>query len=119
MRYSRIVDLSQPIIHGGGFGRPAQITYSDHRSRGKALADQLGIDPKDFDHKTNNMEEFSFLTTHTGTHFDSPWHSHGIIAGSPVYFGLMAAELKNVFDKFVGVRRVISGLDVSVLRIKG
>ena len=31
--------------------------------------------------------------------------SHGIIAGSPVYFGLMAAELKNVFDKFVGVRR--------------
>jgi hypothetical protein len=45
MRYKRIVDLSQPIIHGGGFGRPAQITYSDHRSRGKALADQLGIDP--------------------------------------------------------------------------
>ena len=31
--------------------------------------------------------------------------SHGIIAGSPVYFGLMAAELKMVFDKFVGVRR--------------
>ena len=31
--------------------------------------------------------------------------SHGIIAGSPVYFGLMAAELKAVFDKFVGVRR--------------
>ncbi len=32
-------------------------------------------------------------------------NSHGIIAGSPVYFGLMAAELKKVFDKFVGVRR--------------
>ena len=31
--------------------------------------------------------------------------SHGIIAGSPVYFGTMAAELKAVFDKFVGVRR--------------
>ena len=31
--------------------------------------------------------------------------SLGIIAGSPVYFGLMAAELKHVFDKFVGVRR--------------
>ncbi len=31
--------------------------------------------------------------------------SLGIIAGSPVYFGLMAAELKQVFDKFVGVRR--------------
>jgi NAD(P)H dehydrogenase (quinone) len=31
--------------------------------------------------------------------------SDGIIAGSPVYFGTMAAELKAVFDKFVGVRR--------------
>ena len=31
--------------------------------------------------------------------------SHGIIAGSPVYFGVMAAELKKVFDDFVGVRR--------------
>lgn len=29
----------------------------------------------------------------------------GIIAGSPVYFGSMAGELKSVFDKFVGVRQ--------------
>ncbi|MGB2696591.1 MAG: NAD(P)H-dependent oxidoreductase, partial [Candidatus Zixiibacteriota bacterium] len=31
-------------------------------------------------------------------------NSDGIIAGSPVYFGTMAAELKEVFDKFVGIR---------------
>ncbi|HBE43923.1 MAG TPA: flavodoxin [Deltaproteobacteria bacterium] len=31
--------------------------------------------------------------------------SDGIIAGSPVYFGTMAAELKAVFDKFVGIRK--------------
>ena len=31
--------------------------------------------------------------------------SDGIIAGSPVYFGTMAAELKEVFDKFVGIRK--------------
>jgi NAD(P)H dehydrogenase (quinone) len=31
--------------------------------------------------------------------------SAGIIAGSPVYFGVMAADLKRVFDDFVGVRR--------------
>ncbi|MBM4271199.1 MAG: flavodoxin family protein [Deltaproteobacteria bacterium] len=30
--------------------------------------------------------------------------SDGIIAGSPVYFGTMAAEMKAVFDKFVGIR---------------
>ncbi|SHG37507.1 NAD(P)H dehydrogenase (quinone) [Desulfacinum infernum DSM 9756] len=31
--------------------------------------------------------------------------SAGIIAGSPVYFGGMAADLKRVFDEFVGVRK--------------
>ena len=31
--------------------------------------------------------------------------SAGIIAGSPVYFGSMAAELKRVFDDVVSVRR--------------
>jgi len=29
----------------------------------------------------------------------------GIIAGSPVYFGVMAADLKRVFDEFVGIRK--------------
>jgi NAD(P)H dehydrogenase (quinone) len=35
--------------------------------------------------------------------------SDGIIAGSPVYFGTMAAELKTVFDKYVGVRKQMEG----------
>ena len=29
----------------------------------------------------------------------------GLIAGSPVYFGSLAAPLKSVFDEFVGVRK--------------
>ncbi len=29
----------------------------------------------------------------------------GVIAGSPVYFGIMAAELKRIFDEFVSTRR--------------
>lgn len=33
----------------------------------------------------------------------------GIIAGSPVYFGLMAADLKRVFDEFIGVRKQMEG----------
>jgi len=33
----------------------------------------------------------------------------GIIAGSPVYFGTMAAELKAVFEKFIGVRKKMEG----------
>ena len=35
--------------------------------------------------------------------------SDGVIAGSPVYFGLMAADLKSVFDEFVGVRKKMEG----------
>ncbi len=35
--------------------------------------------------------------------------SDGIIAGSPVYFGTMAAELKAIFDNFVEVRGQTSG----------
>lgn len=31
--------------------------------------------------------------------------SVGIIAGSPVYFGIMAAQLKKIFDDYVGLRR--------------
>jgi NAD(P)H dehydrogenase (quinone) len=30
--------------------------------------------------------------------------SNGIIAGSPVYFGTMASEMKDVFDRFVNLR---------------
>ena len=33
----------------------------------------------------------------------------GVIAGSPVYFGTMASELKKVFDEFVGTRRRMEG----------
>lgn len=36
-------------------------------------------------------------------------NSQGIIAGSPVYFGSMAAELKEVFDKFISVRKQMEG----------
>jgi NAD(P)H dehydrogenase (quinone) len=32
-------------------------------------------------------------------------NAQGVIAGSPVYFGVMAAELKKIFDDFVGVRK--------------
>ncbi len=35
--------------------------------------------------------------------------SDGIVAGSPVYFGVMAAELKKVFDQFVVVRKKMEG----------
>ena len=35
--------------------------------------------------------------------------SDGVIAGSPGYFGVMAAELKKNFDEFIGVRKNMEG----------
>ncbi len=35
--------------------------------------------------------------------------AEAIIAGSPVYFGIMSAQLKKVFDDFVGVRNKMEG----------
>ena len=35
--------------------------------------------------------------------------SSGVIVGSPVYFGIMAAPLKKIFDEFVGVRKRMEG----------
>jgi NAD(P)H dehydrogenase (quinone) len=47
------------------------------------------------------------LPAHVTLHGIRRWHvnSAGMIAGSPVYFGVMAADLKRVFDEFVGVRK--------------
>jgi NAD(P)H dehydrogenase (quinone) len=36
-------------------------------------------------------------------------NSDGVIAGSPVYFGVMAADLKRVFDDFIGTRKQMEG----------
>lgn len=35
--------------------------------------------------------------------------SEGVIAGSPVYFGSMAAGMKKVFDDYVGIRKKMEG----------
>ncbi len=36
-------------------------------------------------------------------------NSSGVIAGSPVYFGVMAADLKRVIDDFVNLRKKMEG----------
>ena len=46
---------------------------------------------------TDNVSKDDFMT------------ASGIIAGSPVYFGSMAAELKKIFDDYVGIRKKMEG----------
>jgi len=83
MRGYRIVDLSLPIQNGGGFLMPARIAYIDHRTRGRLVAERSGLDPGDLGGRANAMEEFHFLTSHTGTHMDAPWHYGDMAAGGP------------------------------------
>ena len=83
MRGYRIVDLSLPILDGGGFLRPAHLTYFDHQSRGRLVAERFGMQLEDLGGRANAMEEFSFLTCHTGTHMDAPWHYGEMTAGGP------------------------------------
>jgi NAD(P)H dehydrogenase (quinone) len=56
------------------------------------------------------VEGVKALLRHTGDVTREDFlESQGIIAGSPVYFGTMAAELKKVFDDFVGTRKRMEG----------
>lgn len=79
----RIVDLSLPIMDGGGFLMPARITYIDHGARGRHVAGRAGLKPEDLGGRANAMEEFHFLTSHTGTHMDAPWHYGDTAGGGP------------------------------------
>ena len=83
MKGYRIVDLSLPLMHGGGFGMPAEITYLDHRTRGKMLSEKFGFAPEAIGGKANAIEQFTSLTCHAGTHFDAPWHYDEIAEGKP------------------------------------
>ena len=58
----------------------------------------------------DSVEGVSGLMKTTGTVTkDDFFNCDGIIAGSPVYFGVMAAPLKKVFDDFVGIREKMEG----------
>ena len=51
----------------------------------------------------------SFLRKTSDVTTDDFLNCEGIIAGSPVYFGGMAAQLKRIFDDYVGVRKKMEG----------
>ena len=72
-----IVDLSLPIINGGGFGMPAQISYMDHRTRGKALAERVGISMEDIESQGFSNQSIQLRETEglgISARFDSRLH---------------------------------------------
>ena len=66
------------------------------------------------------VEGVKALLKHTGeVTKDDFLDSSGVIAGSPVYFGIMAAELKKIFDEFIGVRKRMEGKVGAVFATSG
>ncbi len=75
------------------------ILYYSKGGNTRKLADAIAEGVQSVDGVTAVMKKTDDVTP------DDFVASHGVIAGSPVYFGLMAAPLKKVFDEFVGVRK--------------
>lgn len=79
------------------------IMYYSRTGHTQALAEEIARGVRHVDGVACVLKPASEVTR------DDFLASDGIIAGSPVYFGTMAAELKAVFDKYVGVRTQMEG----------
>lgn len=73
--------------------------YYSKSGNTKKLAEQIvkGV------HEVDDVE--CILKKSSDVTKDDFLNADGIIAGSPVYFGTMAAEIKDIFDRFVGIRK--------------
>jgi len=78
------------------------LYFSKSGNTGK-LAEKIGQGIEGVDGVSALLKTTSEVTK------DDFLESDGVIAGSPVYFGVMAAELKKVFDDFVGIRKKMEG----------
>ena len=74
------------------------VMYHSRSGNTQKLAEEIAKGVKEVEGVNCVLKSASEITK------DDFTTSDGIIAGSPVYFGTMAAELKEVFDKFVGLR---------------
>lgn len=75
------------------------IVYHTQTNRTEDLAREIAEGVEAVPGAKANLRKTTEVTS------DDFKNADGIIAGSPVYFGTMAAELKKVFDDFVGLRK--------------
>ena len=72
--------------------------YYSRTGNTQKLAEEIAIGVKEIEDVKCILKPVSEITK------DDFLSSDGIIAGSPVYFGTMAAEMKEVFDRYVIIR---------------
>lgn len=71
----RIIDLSVPVrATPPGSPLKVDIEYIDHKEGAKTFGPVFGLEDGDFPEGNFSAVEKVTLTTHSGTHLDSPWH---------------------------------------------
>lgn len=79
------------------------VLYFSKSSNTKKLAEAIAKGVEEVDGMSAVLKNTDEVTQENFLEAD------GIVAGSPVYFGAMTAELKKVFDQFVVVRKKMEG----------
>jgi NAD(P)H dehydrogenase (quinone) len=79
------------------------IVYHSKTGRTKELAEEIANGVREVEGANSILKTAAEVTNED---FVS---AAGVIAGSPVYFGSMAAELKAVFDRVIAVRKKLGG----------
>ena len=79
------------------------VMYHSRTGKTKALADAVARGVEEVEGMEARLKPAATVTA------DDFIAADGIIAGSPVYFGTMAAELKMVFEKLIAVRKAMGG----------
>ena len=79
------------------------VMYYSRTGRTKALAEAVASGVEDVEGMSSILREAEAVTENDFRESD------GVIAGSPVYFGTMAAEVKSVFDRLIGTRKEMAG----------
>lgn len=75
------------------------VLYYSKTGNTKKLAEAIAMGVEEVDGVKANLKSTSEVTK------EDFLNAAGIIAGSPVYFGVMATDLKRVFDEFVSIRK--------------
>ena len=79
------------------------VMYHSRTGQTRALAEEIAKGVREVDGIECRLKSADKVTAEDFV------AASGIIAGSPVYFGTMAAELKSVFDRLVSVRKSMAG----------
>lgn len=79
------------------------VIYHSRTGKTKAMAKEVARGVEEVEGAACRLKAAGEVTAEDFT------SAAGVIAGSPVYFGTMAAELKSVFDRLIAVRKKMAG----------